>query len=105
MSESVLRARIWLLPAATRSRASGWRCVCRFEGIVATDGAEVIGVEVQMAGQGQLDPGDASDCHLRFWAAEVLPAPIPPGTPLWLLEGPKEVAAGVVLADEVNEAE
>jgi hypothetical protein len=97
MSESVLRVRLQLLHSVTRSRASGWRCVCRFEGVTATDGAEVIGVEVQVEDRDHLDPGDVAECKLRFWAGEVLPLPIQPGTRLWLLEGAKEVATGEVL--------
>jgi len=73
--------------------------------LTTTDGAEVIGVEVQMEGRDHLDPGDTSDCELRFWAADVLPEPIQPGTSLWLLEGAKEVAAGEVLADDGAEDE
>jgi hypothetical protein len=96
----VQRARVRLLHSATRARASGWRCVCRFEGITFADGTELVGVEVRWEGRDSLVPGDVSECTLHFWAPEMLHQSLEAGTPCWLQEGAKVVAAGALLANE-----
>lgn len=98
MSAAIIHAVIQLLPGVSGHRASGWRSVCRFDSIVATDGADVFGVEVELLGPDRIEPGERADCRLRLWAADNLPGPVAAGTSLLILEGTKEVATGQVVS-------
>lgn len=96
MRLAILHAVLRLLPSASGHRHSGWRAVCRFDGVTATDGAGVFGVEVQLPGQDHIEPGEEARCELHLWAAADLSGPIAVGTGLQLMEGTHEVARGEV---------
>lgn len=60
------------------------------------DGADVIGLEMELPKGCSIEPGLSVQCVLRLWAADVLPGPLSAGTRLTILEGAKTVAFGHV---------
>lgn len=98
MREALIRATITLLPTVTSYRASGWRSVCRFDSIVAADGSDVFGIEIELLGRNRLEPGETAECRLRLWASDTLPGRVVAGTRIVILEGSGEVARGEVVS-------
>lgn len=88
-----------LLPAAGRARASGYRSVCRFEGIIASDGSDLVGFELEFVDSGRLEPGETAPARMRLWADSLLPDLIPPGTSFTIYEGLREVGIGEVVTE------
>ena len=93
-----------LVPALIRlhltvagGRRTGYRSTCVFEGVVATDGAERFGFELQLVDRERIEPGDTARCRLRVWAGDALPTGLAPGTEIRFFEGVTEVAVGEVL--------
>lgn len=102
MTQVLIPARIRLHPTVAHGRATGYRSTCIFEGVLALDGAERFGFEMELLDRGRIEPGETARCTLRLWAGDQLPGDLVAGTEIRFLDGASEVGVGEVLETASN---
>lgn len=94
MTTVLSSATIRLTAGVTEPRRADWRCACRIEGAVGSDGVALLGVEVTPTAGGDIGPAEEVPVELRLWAP-LAQQPTARAT-IRFYEGSRLVASGTV---------
>ena len=96
MSGFRLTSRIQLA-AGEGYRISGWRGVCSFDGLTASDGSALFGCEVNVEGADRFDDHGEVMADVRFWIPRSYVGELSSGQRIHLFDGRREIGSGVVV--------